>query len=178
MDALPGRVFDCKVAMVYPEVDAKTRTNRVRFEVANPSGELHPGMYATVRIETPLRQIEPFRSMTPNSAGVLAVPEPAVIDTGDEQVVYIERKPGLFEGVKVKLGPARGRVLSCRRRIGSRPTRRRRWIVPDRRRNPLESRRRLDLLRRQRDEEDGRHRRALRNHEKLQREFFGNANHR
>jgi len=36
---------------------------------------------------------------------VLAVPELAVIDTGRQKVVYIEREPGLFEGVAVTLGP-------------------------------------------------------------------------
>ena len=34
---------------------------RVRFEVDNASGELRPGMFATVRIDTPLEQIEPIQ---------------------------------------------------------------------------------------------------------------------
>jgi len=38
-------------------------------------------------------------------AGVLAVPEQAVIDTGSQTVVYVEREPGVFEGVAVTLGP-------------------------------------------------------------------------
>jgi hypothetical protein len=37
--------------------------------------------------------------------GVLAVPERAIIDTGSTKVAYIEREPGLFEGVAVTLGP-------------------------------------------------------------------------
>lgn len=36
---------------------------------------------------------------------VLAVPESAVIDTGVQRVVYIERMPGMFDGVVVELGP-------------------------------------------------------------------------
>ena len=36
---------------------------------------------------------------------VLAVPESAVIDTGVQRVVYVERMPGMFEGVVVELGP-------------------------------------------------------------------------
>jgi hypothetical protein len=35
---------------------------------------------------------------------VLAVPESAVIDTGTRKVVYIEKMPGLFDGVEVVLG--------------------------------------------------------------------------
>jgi Cu(I)/Ag(I) efflux system membrane fusion protein len=44
--------------------------------------------------------------------GVLAVPEQAVIDTGTEKVVYVEREPGVFEGVAVKLGPRSGNYYS------------------------------------------------------------------
>jgi Cu(I)/Ag(I) efflux system membrane fusion protein len=41
--------------------------------------------------------------------GVLAVPEQSVIDTGNQTVVYVEREPGVFEGVAVTLGPRAGR---------------------------------------------------------------------
>jgi Cu(I)/Ag(I) efflux system membrane fusion protein len=37
--------------------------------------------------------------------GVLAVPEQSVIDTGSQSVVYVEREPGIFEGIAVTLGP-------------------------------------------------------------------------
>jgi hypothetical protein len=39
---------------------------------------------------------------------VLAVPEASVIDTGKRSVVYIERMPGVFDGVEVVLGPRCG----------------------------------------------------------------------
>lgn len=39
---------------------------------------------------------------------VLAVPESAVIDTGSRTVVYVERMPGMFDGVEVRLGPRCG----------------------------------------------------------------------
>jgi Cu(I)/Ag(I) efflux system membrane fusion protein len=39
---------------------------------------------------------------------VLAVPESAVIDTGQETIVYVEAEPGVFEGRKVVLGPRSG----------------------------------------------------------------------
>jgi hypothetical protein len=35
----------------------------------------------------------------------LAVPETSVIDTGNQTIVYRETTPGVFEGVRVKLGP-------------------------------------------------------------------------
>jgi hypothetical protein len=39
---------------------------------------------------------------------VLAVPESAVIDTGTRTVVYVERMPGMFDGVEVRIGPRCG----------------------------------------------------------------------
>lgn len=39
---------------------------------------------------------------------VMAVPESAVIDTGNRQVVYVESMPGTFDGVEVTLGPRCG----------------------------------------------------------------------
>src|SRR5207253_10367944 len=48
LDYLPGRAYDAKVAYVYPYLDPKSRTGRVRIEIANKSLELRPGMYASV----------------------------------------------------------------------------------------------------------------------------------
>lgn len=48
------------------------------------------------------------RLSTVSDAGVLAVPERSVIDTGNLKIVYVEREPGLFEGVAVTLGPFSG----------------------------------------------------------------------
>lgn len=40
----------------------------------------------------------------PVANDVLAIPESAVIDRGHEQMVFIESMPGMFDGVKVRLG--------------------------------------------------------------------------
>ena len=48
------------------------------------------------------------RLSTVSEEGVLAVPEQAIIDTGNMKIVYVEREPGLFEGVAVTLGPLSG----------------------------------------------------------------------
>jgi membrane fusion protein, copper/silver efflux system len=103
VEAMPNHIFQGVVALIYSQLDPGTRTVRVRFKVDNASGDLRPGMFATVRIDTPLDQIEPFKS-----GPVLAVPERAVIDTGARQIVYVQREPGLFEGVEVQLGPRVG----------------------------------------------------------------------
>jgi membrane fusion protein, copper/silver efflux system len=103
VDALPNQVFHGEVGAIYSQLDPATRTVRVRFNVKNDSGQLRPGMFATVRIDTPLTEVEQFKS-----SQAIAVPERAVIDTGTRQIVYIEREPGLFEGVEVQLGPRVG----------------------------------------------------------------------
>jgi Cu(I)/Ag(I) efflux system membrane fusion protein len=121
VEAYPNRVFRGKVDLIYPQLDAATRTNRIRLSLENPGHGLRPGMFATVRINTPLESIEPFKSaavqrekVVPVSMGgsadageyeFLSVPERAVVDTGVKKVVYVEREPGLFEGVEVELGP-------------------------------------------------------------------------
>jgi membrane fusion protein, copper/silver efflux system len=104
VEAFPGRVFAAKVSLVHPHMDAATRTNAVRFELDNPGHQLRPGMFATVRIKIPLSEVEPFKTLTAKPGEVLAVPEPSVIDTGTKKIVYVEREPGLFEGVEAELG--------------------------------------------------------------------------
>lgn len=120
VEAYPNRTFTGRLATVYPRLDVATRTNRVRLKLDNPQQELRPGMFANVRINTPLESIEPFKSLAVKRERAmpvglkgaaapqyefLCVPERAVVDTGSKKVVYVEREPGLFEGVEVELGP-------------------------------------------------------------------------
>ncbi len=48
------------------------------------------------------------RHAAPPRDEVLSVPESAVIDTGTRKVVYVEARPGVFEGRQVVLGPRIG----------------------------------------------------------------------
>jgi membrane fusion protein, copper/silver efflux system len=96
VQAYPGRVFEGRVAFVYPTVNAQTRTAKVRIEVPNPGLLLKIDMYATVEITAPV-----------DSATVLVVPDSAVLDTGPRQTVFVNRGEGRFEPRVVKLG-ARG----------------------------------------------------------------------
>ena len=91
VDAYPGERFTGHVVYVYPYLDEKTRTNKARFELANRSGRLKPGMYANV--ELALR----------GSMG-LTVPTNAVLDSGKEQVVFVAHGDGVFEPRKVTIG--------------------------------------------------------------------------
>ena len=107
VEAIPGKTFTGKIAAVYARLNTDTRTNRVRFEVNNDSGQLRPGMFATVRIDTPLTNLKTFENIAKDGQ-VPVVPEAAVIDTGARKIVYRESTPGIFEGVEVELGPQVG----------------------------------------------------------------------
>lgn len=90
--SLPGMVFKGTVDLVYPEVETQTRTTKVRIELPNPDGTLLANTYADVAIEAGVQ--EP----------VVAVPNGAIIDTGDRQVVFLDKGEGRFEPKDVKLG--------------------------------------------------------------------------
>jgi Cu(I)/Ag(I) efflux system membrane fusion protein len=90
--AYPDRIFSGQVALVYPHLNAQTRTARIRIELPNPDGVLRPDMYADVEIAT--------GTDTP----VLSVPESAVIDSGERRVVLLDKGEGRFEPRAVKLG--------------------------------------------------------------------------
>lgn len=91
INGLPGREFMGRVDYVYPSVEANTRTTRARITVANTSGVLRPGMYATVRLSTPARS-------------VLTVPTSAVVRTGERAFVFIDLGGGKLTSQDVELG--------------------------------------------------------------------------
>ncbi len=87
----PGKTWRGRVAFINPTVDPTTRTIKARIEFANPNGELKPEMYADVLI-----------GGTRGSG--LAIPESAVIATGERNVVFIAKGGGVFEPREVVLG--------------------------------------------------------------------------
>jgi Cu(I)/Ag(I) efflux system membrane fusion protein len=90
--AYPDRPFTGKVTLIYPHLKAETRTARIRIEMANPDDVLRPDMYADVEIAT--------GKDTP----VLTVSGSAVIDSGERQIVLLDKGEGRFEPRTVKLG--------------------------------------------------------------------------
>jgi Cu(I)/Ag(I) efflux system membrane fusion protein len=98
VDAMPGKVFAGHIALIYPELNVATRTNRVRIVLDNPDDILRPGMFATVLINAPMSETEPFRSQL----ATLDAP-PATAD--DETLIAFQRTcpvTGLELG---KMGP-------------------------------------------------------------------------
>ncbi|MDJ0860908.1 MAG: efflux RND transporter periplasmic adaptor subunit [Gammaproteobacteria bacterium] len=94
--ARPGRVWKGEVDYVYPELDPRTRTLRVRLSFPNPGGMLKPNMFAEVVIYG-----GPKRD-------VLNIPREALIVTGERETVVKSLGSGRFQPVDVVTGMKRG----------------------------------------------------------------------
>src|SRR6266436_2251969 len=88
----PDRVFTGNITLIYPHLAAETRTGRIRIELPNPDQVLRPDMYADVEIATGAE------------APVITVSSSAVIDSGERQIVLLDKGAGRFEPRAVKLG--------------------------------------------------------------------------
>ena len=97
VDALPGRRYEGRVTFVQPTVDEKTRTLTARVEIANRDGRLRPGMFATAELQ-------------PAATKRLSIPLTAVLPTGTQNLVFINRGDGQFVPREVQVG-ARGDSL-------------------------------------------------------------------
>ncbi len=87
----PGESFEGTATYIYPSVDPKTRTAKVRFDLPNPDFKLKPEMWANVVLKIPLGR-------------KLVVPEDAVMDTGDMQMAFVDRGQGYFESRHIQVG--------------------------------------------------------------------------
>ena len=91
LNYMPGKRLTSKIEFIYPDISQDTRTAKVRFSVTNKGEELKPQMYTNIEIEV-------------KQGNRLSIPEAAVIDTGERQVVYVDLGNGAFEPREVKLG--------------------------------------------------------------------------
>ncbi len=91
VDAVPGKTYPGRVTFIHPTVDEKTRTITARAEVMNRDGSLRPGMYATAMIR-------------PATAKTLTVPTQAVLPTGTQNLVFVNRGDGRFMPRAVTVG--------------------------------------------------------------------------
>ncbi|MDD5584531.1 MAG: efflux RND transporter periplasmic adaptor subunit [Candidatus Omnitrophica bacterium] len=89
--AYPGQTFKGNVVSINPVLDANTRTNQIRVEVANPESKLKPEMFVNANIRVEIGE-------------KLAVPESAIFDTGLRKIVYLSREGGVLESREVTTG--------------------------------------------------------------------------
>lgn len=94
---LPGKIWQGIVDYVYPRLDAKTHTLRVRLVFPNPDFTLKPNMYANVKIIS-----HPIQN-------TLAIPKPALIRTGEGDRVIIALGKGRFKAQPITIGIESGK---------------------------------------------------------------------
>lgn len=91
----PGTVLNGIVGFVYPTLDPKTRTAKVRVELDNADEKLKPDMYANVELQADL-------------GTKLAIPQEAVIESGQKQVVFLHHGGGRLEPRLIQTGAKTG----------------------------------------------------------------------
>ena len=82
LDAIPGKEWLGNVDYVYPILDPKTRTLRVRLKFSNPHGELKPNMFANIALK-PI-----------SDEAVLTIPRSSVIHSGGMTRVVMSEGSG------------------------------------------------------------------------------------
>ena len=88
----PNESFAGEVTVISPILDTKTRTLRVKARIANPDGRLRPGLFARTDLGVEQRE------------GALLVPEEAVLQRADGEVVFVATPDGFARRVVVKTG--------------------------------------------------------------------------
>ena len=84
-----------RVSFISPALQAETRTGQVRVEVPNPRGDLKPGMFVNVELAVAIGRR-------------LAVPESAVLPTGERRIVFVDLGDGRLAPRDVELGARAG----------------------------------------------------------------------
>ncbi|SET05909.1 efflux RND transporter periplasmic adaptor subunit [Thalassotalea agarivorans] len=92
LDYLPGKRWAGVVDYVYPTLNNKTRTLRVRLKFENPNYQLKPNMFAQISIHAN------------QGDNALLVPKEAVIRTGKQDRVVLALGNGEFKSIAVAVG--------------------------------------------------------------------------
>ena len=87
----PGKSTSGRISYIYPTVDPQTRTVKVRIALPNPGLELKPQMFAEVDLKV-------------DYGRQLVVPQEAVLDSGQQQTVFVAEPGGHFAPRVVTLG--------------------------------------------------------------------------
>jgi membrane fusion protein (multidrug efflux system) len=92
----PGESFSGEVSAISPTLDPRTRTLRVKARIANSDGRLRPGLFARTDLGVARRE------------GALLIPEEAVLQRADGEVVFVVTADDHARRVVIKTGLQRG----------------------------------------------------------------------
>ncbi|MFA0312360.1 efflux transporter periplasmic adaptor subunit [Vibrio splendidus] len=99
LDAIPGKEWQGNVDYVYPILDPKTRTLRVRLKFFNPHGELKPNMFANIALK-PI-----------SDDAVLTIPRSSVIHSGGMTRVVMSEGSGKYRSARIEVGREAGEKI-------------------------------------------------------------------
>lgn len=92
VDSFPGQTWLGEVDYIYPELNAATRTLKVRVKIANPDEQLKPNMFATLTLSSQLQS---------NS---IQIPREAIIRSGTFDRIVLAKGNGQYQSIKITLG--------------------------------------------------------------------------
>jgi membrane fusion protein, copper/silver efflux system len=98
---LPGAHWNGRVSFIYPTVEERTRTLRIRLEFGNTEAALRPGMYTDVIVQVPLGER-------------LSVPDSALLRSGEHAYVFVRRGTGRLQPTEVEPGVSNGEFTEVR----------------------------------------------------------------
>jgi Cu(I)/Ag(I) efflux system membrane fusion protein/cobalt-zinc-cadmium efflux system membrane fusion protein len=88
----PGKTYEGRVSFIYPTLESKTRTAKIRIDIPNAKGELKPSMFANVVIKGKDLGVKPV------------IPENAVIRSGRKDIIILALGEGKFKPQEITLG--------------------------------------------------------------------------
>lgn len=94
--AFPGKTWEGTIEFIYPELNLKTRTAKVRLRFDNPNNQLKPNMYAMVTLP-----VSPMNN-------VLSIPKEALIQTEEGTRIILSLGNGRFKVQPVVAGMESG----------------------------------------------------------------------
>lgn len=107
-EAYPGEEFAGTVDFVDPFVTDRLRTVKMRLTVDNKDGRLKPDMFVRAVHTSQVGAEGQAVDREGSAQDPLLIPASAPLLTGTRAVVYVEKEPGTYRGVQVRLGPRVG----------------------------------------------------------------------
>ena len=93
INGYPDKKITGKISYIYPEFNEDRKTSKIRIDVVNTGDyEFKPGMFVLVKISSPAIK------------DVVAVPEQAIIRSGERSIAVMDLGGGYFESREVKTG--------------------------------------------------------------------------
>jgi membrane fusion protein (multidrug efflux system) len=103
----PDETFRARVTVIAPTIDPRTRTLRVKAQIANPEGRLRPGLFARADLGVAVRD------------DVAMVPQEAVLQRADGAVLFVLEGPDRVRRVNVETGVYRDALVEIRRGVAA-----------------------------------------------------------